>query len=90
MALLPSFFAFTALGAEPQPLGPALRKREGKQVTINRTVMNLLTIVAIVLIVLWLVGYIGFGEAVGNFIHVLLVLAIIAILVRVIQGRRVI
>ncbi len=52
--------------------------------------MNLLTIVAIVLIVLWLVGYIGFGEAVGNFIHVLLVLAISAILVRVIQGRRVI
>ncbi|CAA9333644.1 MAG: hypothetical protein AVDCRST_MAG56-7520 [uncultured Cytophagales bacterium] len=52
--------------------------------------MNLLTIVAVVLIVLWLVGYIGFGEAVGNFIHVLLVLAIIAILIRVIQGRRVI
>jgi len=52
--------------------------------------MNLLTLVAVVLIVLWLVGYIGFGEAVGNFIHVLLVLAIIAILIRVIQGRRVI
>ncbi len=52
--------------------------------------MNLLTTVAIVLIVLWLVGYIGFGEAVGNFIHILLVLAIIAILIRVIQGRRVI
>ncbi len=53
-------------------------------------VMKLLTIVAFVLIVLWLVGYIGFGEAVGNFIHILLVLAIIAILIRVIQGRRVI
>jgi hypothetical protein len=31
-----------------------------------------------------------FGEAVGSFIHILLVLAIIAILIRVIQGRRVI
>jgi len=48
----------------------------------------MLNIVAIVLIILWLVGYIGFGEAVGSFIHVLLVLAIIAILIRVVAGRR--
>lgn len=50
---------------------------------------NALYIVAVVLIVLWLIGYLGFGEAVGSFIHILLVLAVIAILVRIIQGRRV-
>ncbi len=50
---------------------------------------DLLTIVAVVLIILWLIGYVGFGEAVGNFIHILLVLAVIAILIRVVQGRRI-
>jgi len=49
---------------------------------------SILYVVAIVLIILWLIGYVGFGEAVGNFIHILLVLAIIAILIRVISGRR--
>jgi hypothetical protein len=50
---------------------------------------NILTWVAIILFVLWLIGYVGFGEAVGSFIHVLLVLAIIAVLVRLFSGRRV-
>ncbi|QHT66323.1 lmo0937 family membrane protein [Rhodocytophaga rosea] len=49
---------------------------------------SILYVVAVVLIILWLIGYVGFGEAVGNFIHILLVLAIIAILIRVISGRR--
>lgn len=48
---------------------------------------GILNVAIIVLIVLWLVGYIGFGAAVGNFIHILLVLAVIAILIRVISGR---
>ncbi|CAA9219524.1 MAG: hypothetical protein AVDCRST_MAG56-671 [uncultured Cytophagales bacterium] len=51
---------------------------------------NILTWVAVILIVLWLVGYVGFGEAVGSFIHILLVLAVIAILIRLFSGRRVI
>ena len=50
---------------------------------------SILNVVAIVLIILWLIGYLGFGQAVGNFIHILLVLAVIAILVRVVSGRRV-
>ncbi|MDO1447066.1 lmo0937 family membrane protein [Rhodocytophaga aerolata] len=50
---------------------------------------NILTWVAVILIILWLVGYVGFGEAVGSFIHVLLVLAVIAILIRLFSGRRV-
>jgi protein-S-isoprenylcysteine O-methyltransferase Ste14 len=51
---------------------------------------DILTIVAVILIVLWLIGYIGFGTAVGNFIHILLVLAVIAILIRIVQGRRIV
>jgi len=47
---------------------------------------NLLYIVAVILIIAWLIGLIGFQA--GNIIHILLVLAIIAILVRVIQGRK--
>ncbi len=45
----------------------------------------MLTNIAIVLIVLWLLGFIG-GYALGGFIHVLLVIAIILFLVKVIQG----
>ena len=47
---------------------------------------NLLYIVAVILIVLWAVGFIGFNA--GWIIHALLVIAVIAILLRLIQGRR--
>ena len=43
--------------------------------------------IAIVLLVLWLLGMVS-AYTVGGFIHVLLVVAIIMVLVRVIQGRR--
>jgi hypothetical protein len=43
--------------------------------------------IAWVLIVLWLLGLLS-GYTMGNFIHILLVLAIIIVLIRVIQGRR--
>jgi hypothetical protein len=42
---------------------------------------------AVVLIILWLLGLIS-GYAIGGFIHVLLVIAIIMILVNLIGGRR--
>jgi hypothetical protein len=42
---------------------------------------------AIVLVVLWLLGFTVFHVA-GGLIHLLLVIAIIIVLVRVIQGRR--
>jgi len=48
---------------------------------------DLLYVVAVVLIIAWAVGFIGFH--VGGLIHVLLVIAVIAVLVRIIQGRRV-
>ena len=50
--------------------------------------MDLLTTLAIVLVILWLLGLVS-SYTLGGFIHILLVVAIIMILVRVIQGRRV-
>ena len=49
---------------------------------------DLIWLIAVVLIILWAVGYLGFADAVGSFIHVLLVLAVIAILYRLITGNR--
>ncbi|HAD80265.1 lmo0937 family membrane protein [Empedobacter falsenii] len=49
---------------------------------------NLINTIAVILIILWAIGYFGFGEAVGSFIHILLVLAVIAILYRLITGRK--
>lgn len=48
---------------------------------------NLLYIVAVVLIILWAIGYLGFNA--GGIIHILLVIALIAVLFRVFSGRRV-
>jgi hypothetical protein len=47
---------------------------------------NLLYVIAVILIIAWLIGLVGFNA--GGIIHVLLVIAIIAVLFRVIQGRR--
>jgi hypothetical protein len=49
--------------------------------------MDLLMTVGIVLLILWLLGLVT-SYTLGGFIHILLVLAIIVILIRVIQGRR--
>jgi hypothetical protein len=43
--------------------------------------------IAVVLIILWMLGLVS-GYTMGSFIHILLVIAIIVVLVRVIQGRR--
>ncbi len=42
--------------------------------------------IVVVLLILWLLGVVAFP--VGNLIHILLVLAIVVVLIRVIQGRR--
>jgi Family of unknown function (DUF5670) len=41
----------------------------------------------VILVILWLLGLVT-SYTLGGFIHILLVLAIIVILIRVIQGRR--
>ncbi len=48
----------------------------------------MLMTIAIILIVLWALGLIT-SYTMGGLIHVLLVIAIIVVLIRVIQGRRV-
>ena len=48
----------------------------------------MLETLAIILIMLWLLGMVS-SYTLGGFIHILLVIAVIAILVRLIQGRRV-
>jgi len=48
----------------------------------------MLSTLALILIIAWLLGLVS-SYTMGGFIHILLVIAIIAILVRVIQGKRV-
>lgn len=43
--------------------------------------------ICVVLVVLWLLGMVS-SYTMGGFIHILLVLAVIVLLIRVIQGRR--
>jgi low affinity Fe/Cu permease len=47
---------------------------------------NLLYIVAVILIIVWAIGF--FDYSTGGIIHILLVIAIIAIIIRLLQGRR--
>jgi len=49
--------------------------------------MNLLWTVAVILVMLWLIGPVT-SYTLSGFVHLLLVLAVIVILIRVIQGRR--
>ncbi len=49
--------------------------------------MDLLMTVGIVLLILWLLGLVT-SYTLGGFIHILLVLALVVLLVRIIQGRR--
>lgn len=44
--------------------------------------------IALILIIAWILGLVS-SYTMGGFIHILLVVAIVAVLVRVIQGRRV-
>ena len=47
----------------------------------------MLETIAVVLLVLWLLGMVS-SYTIGGFIHILLVLAIVVVLLRVIQGKR--
>lgn len=47
----------------------------------------MLQTIAIILIILWLLGLVT-SYTMGGFIHILLVIAVVVILLRVIQGRR--
>jgi len=45
--------------------------------------------IAVILLVLWLLGMVS-SYTMGGFIHILIVIAIVVVLVRVIQGRKVV
>jgi Family of unknown function (DUF5670) len=47
----------------------------------------MLETIAIILVILWLLGLVS-SYTMGGFIHILLVIALVVIVVRVIQGRR--
>lgn len=47
----------------------------------------MLETIAIVLVVFWLLGFVS-SYTMGGFIHILLVIAVVVVLIRVIQGRR--
>jgi hypothetical protein len=46
---------------------------------------NLFNAIIVILVLGWLIGFVGYGA--GGLIHILLVIAIIAVLLRVIQGK---
>jgi len=48
----------------------------------------MLETIAILLIILWALGLVS-SYTIGGFIHLLLVLAIVVVLLRIIQGRRI-
>lgn len=50
--------------------------------------VQMLETLAIVLIILWVLGFVS-SYTLGGFIHILLVIAAIVIILRVIQGRRI-
>lgn len=49
---------------------------------------NLLYAIAVILIIVWAVGF--FAYSAGGIIHILLVIAVIAILFRIIQGDKIV
>ena len=49
--------------------------------------LNLLYYVAVILVIAWLIGFIGYSA--GGLLHILLVIAAVAVHLRIIMGRRV-
>lgn len=49
---------------------------------------NLLYTIAVILVIIWAVGFIGYNA--GGIIHILLVIAAIAVILRIIQGKKIV
>jgi hypothetical protein len=47
----------------------------------------MLETIAVILVILWILGFVS-SYTMGGFIHILLIVAVVVILIRVIQGRR--
>jgi hypothetical protein len=48
---------------------------------------NLLYYIAVILVIFWAIGFLGYNA--GGLIHILLVIALIAVVFRIIQGRKI-
>jgi hypothetical protein len=48
---------------------------------------SLLYLIAVILVIAWAVGF--FAYSAGGIIHILLIIALIAVILRIIQGRRI-
>ena len=47
---------------------------------------NLLYVIAVILLIAWAVGFVGYSA--GGLIHILLIIAVIAVILRIISGRK--
>ena len=72
------------LGMLPWSFGNVLALGLGRA---EKGVTNMLETIAIILLILWALGLVS-SYTIGGFIHLLLVVAVIVIIIRVIQGRR--
>jgi len=55
----------------------------------TRRELIMLWTIFVILLILWLLGLVS-GYTVGGFIHILLVIAVVVLIIRLIQGRRVV
>jgi Family of unknown function (DUF5670) len=82
------FSAVSASSAVAFPAALELHFRQPER-GIGNWRTDMLETIAVILIVLWLLGVVS-GYTLGNFIYVLLVIAIVLFLVRLVSGRRVV
>jgi hypothetical protein len=67
-----------------------VRERESRsEFSPHASGVNMLWTISVVLLVLWLLG-VATPYTLGGFIHILLVLAVVTVLIRLIQGRRIV
>jgi hypothetical protein len=75
------------------PTGPAATTAASRNTYLTAALpqkeKTMLWTIAVILLVLWLFGMVG-SAAIGSFIHILLILAVIMILINIIQGRRIV
>jgi len=57
-------------------------------IVIITRIMGNLHIIAVILIITWAIGFTVYN--VGNTIHILLIIAVIAVITRIIQGKKVV
>jgi len=62
--------------------------RNGWTLSAVRKESKMLWTICVILLILWLLGLVS-GYTMGGVIHILLVIAIVVVLVRIIQGRKI-